>query len=73
MTKAFVKESGCEAVSISYNDINDDDEFNGYIRDKFKEASEKVPCILLIDELDKLIGTGRHFFIDDNFSKSRTT
>lgn len=71
MAKSFIKESGCDVVSVSYNDINDDDEFNGYIRDKFKEASEKVPCILLIDELDKLIGNGSHFFIPESFSKSR--
>ena len=71
MAESFIKESGCDSVSISYNDLDNDDEFIPYIRNKFAEAASKVPCILFIDELDKLIGNSRHFFMADNFDRSR--
>lgn len=71
MAESFIKESKCESVSISYNDLDNDDEFIPYIKSKFAEAASKAPCILFIDELDKLIGNSRHFFMADNFDRSR--
>lgn len=71
LAKAFIKESKCNVVSIDYNDVEEDDSFVAYIKDKFKEASERVPCILFIDELDKLIGNNQSFFMPDNMDKSR--
>jgi len=71
LAKAFINESNCECVSINYNDLDNEEDFVNYIKSKFKEASEKTPCILFIDELDKLIGNNRHFFVPDNFDKSR--
>ena len=71
LAKAFIKESKCSVVSIDYNDVEEDDSFIAYIKDKFKEASEKAPCILFIDELDKLIGNNQSFFMPDNMDKSR--
>ena len=71
LAKCFIIEAKCESVLINYNDIDDASDFIPYIKSKFAEAASKAPCILFIDELDKLIGNGRHFFIDDNFDKSR--
>ena len=71
MAESFIKESACDSVSISYNDLDNDDEFIPYVRSKFAEAVSKAPCILFIDELDKLIGSSRHFFMADNFDRSR--
>lgn len=71
LAKAFIKESGCESVVIDYNDIDKEDEFLPYIKAKFKEAANKVPCILYIDELDKLIGLHQEYFDSDNMDRSR--
>ena len=71
LAKAFIKESKCNVVSVDYNDVEEDDSFIGYIKDKFKEAADKAPCILFIDELDKLIGNNQSFFMPDNMDKSR--
>ncbi len=71
MAESFIKESGCDSVSITYNDLDNDDEFIPYIKNKFAVAASKAPCILFIDELDKLIGNSRHFFMADNFDRSR--
>ena len=71
LAKAFIKESGCQTVVIDYNDIDDDNDFLSYVKAKFKEAAEKVPCILYIDELDKLIGLHQEYFDSDNMDRSR--
>ena len=44
MAKSFIKESNCNVVSISYNDIDNSGDFTSYIRKQFKEASKKTPC-----------------------------
>ncbi len=71
MAKSFIKESGCESIDINYNDLDDSSDFVTYIKSKFAEAAKKAPCILFIDELDKLIGNSSQFFIEDNFDRSR--
>ena len=71
LSNAFIEESGCSVVVINYNDLEDEDKFTEYIKEKFKEAADKAPCILFIDELDKLIGNNERFFMADNFDKSR--
>lgn len=71
LAKSFIKESSCASVCINYNDIDDSSDFVSYIKSKFNEAAKKAPCILFIDELDKLIGNGSRFFSEDNFDRSR--
>lgn len=71
LAKAFIKESNCQTVVIDYNDIDDDNDFLFYVKAKFKEAANKVPCILYIDELDKLIGLHQEYFDSDNMDRSR--
>ena len=71
LAKCFIKESRCESVVVNYNDIDDSSDFVSYIKSKFAEAAKKAPCILFIDELDKLIGNSRHYFMEDNFDRSR--
>lgn len=71
LAKAFIKESGCQAVTIDYNDIDSDDNFLSYVKAKFKEAASKAPCILYIDELDKLVGLSQEYFDPDNMNRSR--
>ena len=71
LAKCFLKESLCDSVVIDYNDIDDSDDFISYIKSKFSEAASKAPCILFIDELDKLIGNSPRFFMEENFDRSR--
>ena len=71
LAKAFIKESGCSTVVIDYNDIDNDDDFLSYVKTKFKEAADKAPCILYIDELDKLVGLHQEYFDSDNMDRSR--
>lgn len=71
LAKCFIKESQCKCVSIDYNEIENDDGFAAYLKQKFAEAASDLPCILFIDELDKLVGHGPIFLMDDSFDKSR--
>ena len=56
LAKAFIRESKCPFVEINSNDMNGCYDFSEFIKKKFKEASAMSPCIIFIDELDKLIG-----------------
>lgn len=71
LSNAFIEESGCPSVVVNYNDLDDEERFTSYIKKVFKEAASKAPCILFIDELDKLIGNDTKIFMQDNFDKSR--
>ena len=71
LAKCFIEESGCESVIISYNDLDSNADFLPYVKSKFANAASKAPCILFIDELDKLIGTSRSFYMGDNCDRSR--
>ena len=51
MAKAFIQESGLEALAIRRNKNSHD--FIDYITETFKEAKEKAPCIVFLDDLDE--------------------
>ena len=38
------------------------------IRSAFEKAKEQAPCVLLLDELDKIAGTSDEFFMESNYS-----
>ena len=57
LAKAFIKESGYNCV-----DIKDDDNIDL----RFKEAVDKRPCIIFVDEVDKLAGCEFDFFPSSN-------
>ena len=71
LAKAFIAEANCKVVQVDCNDICDDSDFVEYIKAKFAEAASCSPCILFVDELDKLIGNNRDFFMPTNFDRSR--
>lgn len=56
LARAFIRETKCPFIEINSNDATSGLDFSGYIKAKFKEAVSKVPCVIFIDELDKLIG-----------------
>lgn len=66
LAKALIEESNCAHFTISYNDVNNDDEFLDYIKKTFEKASKSTPCIVFIDELDKLIGQQSPFYENAN-------
>lgn len=70
LANAFIKEAHCNKVIVNHNDINNDSKFLKYIKSKFKKAASKSPCILFIDEFDKLVGNSEKMFVEDNFDRS---
>lgn len=43
-----------------------EDEKDIAIREAFNKAKENAPSVLLLDELDKIAGTSRHFYMEGN-------
>ena len=56
LARAFIRESKYASIEINSNDMEECFDFSRFLKNKFKEASNKAPCIVFIDELDKLIG-----------------
>lgn len=71
LAEAFIKASDSNIVEINYNDVNSDGDFGDYIKKKFLEASKLAPCILYIDEFDKLVGNKPNFFLESDVDRSR--
>ena len=71
LAKAFIKESKCPCVEINSNDMEGCYDFGEFIKKRFKEASTKVPCVIFIDELDKLIGQRRDPFFPGTNDRSK--
>lgn len=71
LAEAFIKASDSNIVEINYNDVNSDGDFGDYIKKKFLEASKLAPCILYIDEFDKLVGKKPNFFLESDVDRSR--
>lgn len=71
LAEAFIKASDSNIVEINYNDVNSDGDFGDYIKKKFLEASKLTPCILYIDEFDKLVGNKPNFFLESDVDRSR--
>ena len=69
LAKAFIKESGFNSVYISNGDMKSLS-FSDYVQKKFKEASEKLPCIVFIDEIDKLAASDGDLFFPMNDCRS---
>lgn len=70
LARAFIEESRCPCVEISTTDI-DEDNYTDYLKEKFKEAASKAPCILFIDELDKFAGMNYHVMMPTDCSRSQ--
>lgn len=69
------------ARSIAYGDIKlfelraadcCADDTSEKICNIFEEAKQNTPCMILLDELDKIAGLSRHFFMESNDQVSKT-
>lgn len=63
LAEAFIAESGFECIKINMN--IDCEDITDYYENKFEEALSKKPCIIFIDELDKIVGEPSPFSISD--------
>lgn len=66
LAKALLNEANCNSVSISLNDVDSEDDFPNYVKSQFEKASKDLPCIVYIDELDKMVGQQSPFFTNTN-------
>lgn len=65
MARALAEDEGIRLVELRAADCcrdNTEEE----VRKAFAMAKEQAPSVLLLDEIDKLAGTSRHFFMQEN-------
>lgn len=68
LAKSFIKESGMNCVEVDPS--KKEKEFDRHIKEVFKDAKTKRPCIIYIEELDKIAGRRDMFsFGDDNYKR----
>ena len=64
MAKSIATE-GIACVELRSADCTREDS-EDYILSAFEEAREKAPCVLLIDELDKIAESNEHYYMEGN-------
>lgn len=64
LAKAIVCD-GIELIEVRAADCCDDNAAE-LIQEAFEKAKLKTPAVVLLDEIDKIAGTNRHFFMEDN-------
>ena len=64
MAKSIATE-GIACVELRSADCTRDDS-EDYVLSAFEEAREKAPCVLLIDELDKIAESNEHYYMEGN-------
>lgn len=60
-----IADDGINLVEVRAADCCEDN-FAEKIQSAFAKAKESAPCVLLLDELDKIAGTSMRFFMADN-------
>ena len=56
MAEALIEDAGMPCIRVTAEDIFTQDGVSDCLRKKFSEAAECAPSILLMDELDKMVG-----------------
>lgn len=71
MAEALIEESGVPCIRVSSCEALSADELSTYLETKFQAAAEHVPSIVLIDELDKMVGQPDRYRSTYNMDNTR--